>query len=58
VGYLAYDPHAADLLYEVINRRYERNSLILTTNRLCGAPHNRFNAQSIFMRSPSSKAPL
>jgi DNA replication protein DnaC len=33
VGYLAYDPHAADLLYEVINRRYERNSLILTTNR-------------------------
>ena len=33
VGYLAYDPHAADLLYEVINRRYERNSLLLTTNR-------------------------
>ncbi len=33
VGYLTYDPPAADLLYEVINRRYERNSLILTTNR-------------------------
>jgi DNA replication protein DnaC len=33
VGYLAYDPHAADLLYEVVNRRYERNSLLLTTNR-------------------------
>jgi DNA replication protein DnaC len=33
VGYLAYDPHAADLLYEVVNRRYERNSLIITTNR-------------------------
>jgi DNA replication protein DnaC len=33
VGYLAYDPHAADLLYEVINRRYERNALVLTTNR-------------------------
>lgn len=33
IGYLAYDPHAADLLYEVINRRYERNSLVLTTNR-------------------------
>ena len=33
VGYLAYDPHAADLLYEIINRRYERNSLLLTTHR-------------------------
>ena len=33
VGYLAYDPHAADLLYQVINRRYERNSLVLTTHR-------------------------
>ena len=33
VGYLAYDSHAADLLYEVINRRYERKALILTTNR-------------------------
>ena len=33
VGYLAYDPHAADLLYEVINRRYEHRSLIVTTNK-------------------------
>ena len=33
VGYLAYDAHAADLLFEIINRRYERNSTLLTTNR-------------------------
>lgn len=33
VGYLSYDDNAADLLYEVINRRYERRSLIVTTNR-------------------------
>jgi DNA replication protein DnaC len=33
VGYLSYDSHAADLLYEVINRRYEQKSLIVTTNR-------------------------
>ena len=33
VGYLAFDDKAADLLYEVINRRYERKPLILTTNR-------------------------
>jgi hypothetical protein len=33
VGYLAFDDKAADLLYEVINRRYERKPVILTTNR-------------------------
>ena len=33
VGYLSYDNHAADLLYEVVNRRYEARSLIVTTNR-------------------------
>jgi DNA replication protein DnaC len=33
VGYLSYDPSAADLLYEVINRRYERCSVLITTNR-------------------------
>ena len=33
VGYLSFDDKAADLLYEVVNRRYERKSLIITTNR-------------------------
>jgi DNA replication protein DnaC len=33
VGYLSFDDKAADLLYEVINRRYERKPLIVTTNR-------------------------
>jgi len=33
VGYLAYDTHAADLLYEVVNRRYEQKSILVTTNR-------------------------
>ncbi len=33
IGYLSYDDHAADLLYKVINPRYEkRRSLLLTTN--------------------------
>lgn len=32
-GYLSYDAHAADLLFEVINHRYERNSILLTTNK-------------------------
>ncbi len=33
VGYLSYDSNAADLLYEVINRRYERGAVLLTANR-------------------------
>jgi DNA replication protein DnaC len=33
VGYLAYDASAADLLYEVVNRRYEQGSIVMTTNR-------------------------
>jgi DNA replication protein DnaC len=33
VGYLSFDNKSADLLYEVINRRYEQKSLILTTNK-------------------------
>jgi DNA replication protein DnaC len=33
IGYLSFDDKSADLLYEVINRRYERRSVILTTNR-------------------------
>lgn len=33
VGYLSFDDKAADLLYEVVNRRYERKPVMLTTNR-------------------------
>ena len=42
---------AAEDLLEIIMRRYERASTLLTSNRLCGAPHNRFNAESTFMRT-------
>ena len=33
VGYLSYSNRHADLLFEIINRRYEKNSTIITTNR-------------------------
>jgi len=33
VGYLPIDQHGADLLFQVISRRYERGSLVLTTNK-------------------------
>jgi DNA replication protein DnaC len=33
VGYLSYDTAAADLLYEVVNHRYEYRSILITTNK-------------------------
>jgi DNA replication protein DnaC len=32
VGYLSYDSRAADLLFQVVGRRYEKKSLAITTN--------------------------
>ncbi len=32
VGYLSYDQRAADFLFQVISRRYEEKSIIITTN--------------------------
>ena len=32
LGYLAYDNHAADLLFQLVNRRYEKKSIVITTN--------------------------
>jgi DNA replication protein DnaC len=51
VGYLAYDTRYADLLFEVVTRRYQlRRPLILTTNQLCGDSHNLFNAANMVMQ--------
>jgi len=33
VGYLSYSNRHADLLFELVNRRYEQNSTLVTTNR-------------------------
>jgi len=46
----------AELLFEVFSQHYERGSTLVTSNRLCGAPHNKFNAESIVMRTPRSFA--
>jgi DNA replication protein DnaC len=32
LGYLTYDNRATDLLFQVVNRRYEKASLLVTTN--------------------------
>lgn len=37
VGYLSYDPRYADLLFEVVTRRYEQQRcIVLTTNKMFG----------------------
>jgi DNA replication protein DnaC len=33
IGYLSYSNRHADLLFELVNRRYEQKSLLITTNR-------------------------
>lgn len=32
IGYLSYDAHAADLLFQIVTKRYEQKSIVLTTN--------------------------
>jgi len=32
IGYLSYDAHAADLLFQIVSRRYETKALVVTTN--------------------------
>lgn len=52
VGYVPLADVGAEFLFQVISERAERAAILLTTNLLCGAPHNRFNAESVFMRTP------
>ena len=47
LGYLAIDNHGADLLFQVISHRYERGSIILTSNRHFKAWPTIFNNDSM-----------
>jgi DNA replication protein DnaC len=42
VGFLAFDNRNADLLFQVVSRRYEKKSLVLTTNLLFADWHTIF----------------
>jgi DNA replication protein DnaC len=37
VGYIPFDPHAANLMFMLVSRRYERASLIVTSNKAFSA---------------------
>ncbi|MDQ3773152.1 MAG: ATP-binding protein [Pseudomonadota bacterium] len=43
VGYLSYDARYAELLFEVVTRRYQERSILLTTNK----PFGEWNNQSL-----------
>lgn len=36
LGYLPFDPNAAHLFFQLVSRRYERGSLLITSNRSVG----------------------
>lgn len=46
VGYLPIDQHGADLLFQVISARYERGSIVLTTNKTFKQWPSIFNGDS------------
>ena len=54
LGYLTLKPEQINAFFKLMEERYGKKSTILTTNLLCGAPHNQFNAESIVMRRGSS----
>jgi hypothetical protein len=54
IGYLSYDAHAADLLFQVISRRYEQRSIVVTTNLLSSSGTRCFQTPPV--PSPSSTA--
>ena len=37
VGYIPFDPHAANLMFMLVSRRYERASMIVTSNKAFSA---------------------
>ncbi|MDX1439889.1 MAG: IS21-like element helper ATPase IstB [Rubricoccaceae bacterium] len=46
VGYLPIDQHGSDLLFQVISQRYERGSIVLTTNKAFKQWPSIFNGDS------------
>ena len=54
VGYLAYDAGAADLLFQVVSRRYEQKSIVITTEFTFQAMGNRVSECRLCRRADRS----
>ena len=42
LGYLPFEPHASHLFFQLVSRRYERGSMLITSNRAVGEWGNVF----------------
>ena len=49
VGYLSYSNRHADLLFELVSRRYQHKSTVITTNLKCAAAHFRFVVMTVLL---------
>lgn len=59
LGFLAFDNRNADLIFQVVSRRYEKKSLVLTTNLALDDWHTDFPKEPRFVttsRSPTASA--
>jgi DNA replication protein DnaC len=45
--YTTKDQAETSVLFELISTRYERRSVLITANSLCGAPHKRFSTKPL-----------
>src|ERR1700689_1884921 len=57
-GYLNLKPEQSNIFFKLMEERYHRHSTIITTNTKCGAPHFKFNAEDIVMRTLIPESPL
>jgi DNA replication protein DnaC len=48
LGYLPFEPNAAHLFFQLVSRRYERGSMLITSNRSIGEWGRRFYGASFF----------
>ncbi|MBW2109515.1 MAG: ATP-binding protein, partial [Deltaproteobacteria bacterium] len=57
LGYVEVEPIQVGLFFTLMHKRHRKKTSLLTSNLLCGAPHKRFNAEFIVMRSSLSVSP-
>ncbi len=58
VGYLSYDARYADLLFEVVTRRYEQRAIVVTTNKSSLPPSASANGLCSQLCAHCSSSPL
>jgi len=57
LGYVIPSKEQADCVFQIFSKRTEVTTTLVTTNLLCGSPHNKFNAEFMVMRSPLVAGP-